>query len=268
LGTYLLSDLNQGDIPIIRAFLKICIITSAMLAALFALAVPVMAEQFAAIEIDAKLNSVDGCIDCGCRTKGQVEPGRKKQWWVAFGQVEPDGQEGWEAVASSSHCGAGMFRNVSSGFKRTIGIPYALLEFSTAIVSLPEGEVHLETDLNFSKLSGFDTKGEPVYANSIQKRTLSLDDNANLTLPILISSKREKEAFGVHEVLIRLNVSMNVGARTRRILRHDICVSGCAWCESFPRWRFRWPDHRRKPFAPEKCPDRNERNSCKGFLRS
>ncbi len=179
-----------------------------MLAALFALAVPVMAEQFAAIEIDAKLNSVDGCIDCGCRTKGQVEPGTKKQWWVAFGQVEPDGQEGWEVVGSSSHCNDGMFRNVSSDFKRTVGNPYVLLEFSTAIVHFSEGEVHLETDLNFSKLSGFDTKGEPVYANSIQKRTLSLDDNATQTLPLLISSKHEKEAFGVHEVLVRLNLVM------------------------------------------------------------
>jgi formylglycine-generating enzyme required for sulfatase activity len=204
----LLSDFNQGDIPIIRAFLKICIITSAMLAALFALVLPALAEQFAAIEIDAKHNTLDGCIDCGCHTKGQIELGTKKQWWVSFGQVEPDGQEGWKAVASSSHCGAGTFRNVSSAFKRTIGIPYALLEFSTAIVSLPEGAVHLETNLKFSKLSGFDTNGEHVYVNSIQKRTFSLADNANQTLPLLISSKREKEAFGVHEVLVRLNVSM------------------------------------------------------------
>ena len=68
-----------------------------------------------AIEVQTQENTVDGCLDCGCRTQGALKPGNKGQeWWIAFGQVRADANKGWVAAAASSRCGQGEFESVAS----------------------------------------------------------------------------------------------------------------------------------------------------------
>jgi len=192
----------------INKLYNICLIISAAMTILMTLAIPALSEQFVVIELQTENNSPDGCIDCGCRNLVEFEPGERKQLWISFGEVESDDQGNWKAVASSSHCGEGIFPKSSTDLKSTIGIPFVILELSSIIATLPGGETHLETDLKFSKLSGFDKKGESVYEYSSQKRTLGLTGENTLILPLLIANTGEKKAFGVDEILVRLKATI------------------------------------------------------------
>jgi hypothetical protein len=96
-------------------------------------------EPLVAIEVEAKENTLDGCTACGCRAKGELEPGAEHDWWISFGLVTSDAQGSWEATASSSHCASGSFEKTASDFMRTVGTPYVLLDLSTTAVLLPAG---------------------------------------------------------------------------------------------------------------------------------
>jgi formylglycine-generating enzyme required for sulfatase activity len=161
-----------------------------------------------ALEVETEENTLDGCTACGCRAKGELEPGVEHLWWISFGLITADAETGWEAAAPSSHCGSGSFEKAASGFRRTLGIPYVILHLSTTAAVPPAGEVNLETQLRIQKLSGFDPNGEPVYARSMQQRMLSFASEGEITLPLLIPDQREKKSFGVHEVLVRLRAKV------------------------------------------------------------
>jgi formylglycine-generating enzyme required for sulfatase activity len=161
-----------------------------------------------AVELEAKENTLDGCTACGCRTHGGLELGAEREWWISFGLVTSDARGSWEAAGSSSHCGSGSFDEPAPDFRRTVGIPYVILDLSAKAAALPAGGVNLETRLRIRKLSGFDPNGRPVYARSKQQRMLSFADQGELTLPLLVSDQREKESFGVHEVLLRLRAQV------------------------------------------------------------
>jgi formylglycine-generating enzyme required for sulfatase activity len=161
-----------------------------------------------AVELEAKENTLDGCTACGCRTQGGLELGAEREWWVSFGLVTSDGRGSWEAAGSSSHCGSGSFDTPAPDFRRTVGIPYVIVDLSAKAAALPAGGVNLETQLRIRKLSGLDPNERPVYARSKQPRRLSFGDQGELTLPLLVLDQREKESFGVHEVLLRLRAQL------------------------------------------------------------
>jgi formylglycine-generating enzyme required for sulfatase activity len=161
-----------------------------------------------AVELESKENTLDGCTACGCRAKGELEPGTRHDWWVSFGLVTSDGLGSWKAVSASSQCGSGPFEKASSGFRRTLGTPYVVLHLSMTAALPRHEDIDLGTQLRIQKLSGFDKNGEPVYANRMQERTLSLSGEGDLTLPLLIPDEREKESFAVHEVLVRLRANV------------------------------------------------------------
>ena len=52
-----------------------------------------------ALDLEIKENTIDGCTACGCRARGEGEPGVEPQWWMTFGLVASDSQGGWEAPA-------------------------------------------------------------------------------------------------------------------------------------------------------------------------
>lgn len=160
------------------------------------------------LELETQENTLDSCIACGCRAKAELELGAAHEGWISFGLVRSGAQEGWAAASASSHCGSGAFKKLASDFRRTLGTPYVILHLSTTAAVLPAGDVNLETQLRFQKLSGFDRKGQPVYAHSTQKRELSFARQGDITLPLLIPDPREQESFGVHEVLVRLRATV------------------------------------------------------------
>ena len=62
-----------------------------------------------AVELETHENTLDSCMDCGCRAKGELGAGARREWWIAFGLVRSDDLNGWTAADSSSRCGAGSF---------------------------------------------------------------------------------------------------------------------------------------------------------------
>ena len=164
--------------------------------------------RLVAIELETKENALDGCTACGCRARGEVELGGEQHWWITFGLVASDGQGGWEAASASSHCRSGSFEEVAADLGRTLGNPYVILDLSTTAAALPDGRVDLELRVATRKLSAFDPKGQPVYARSVQQRTLEVVTEGDIALPLLIPDPREKDAFAVHEVLLRVRAEV------------------------------------------------------------
>jgi formylglycine-generating enzyme required for sulfatase activity len=161
-----------------------------------------------AVELETVVNTLDGCMGCGCRAKGELEEGAQKEWWITFGLAQSDDQNAWAAADSSSRCGAGSFDKVVADFRRTVGTPYVVLDLPTAAVVPRKGSVGLKTRVRTKKLSGFDKKGQPVYESSEQERKLAFSDEGGITLPVLIPNERERESFGVYEVLLRLRATV------------------------------------------------------------
>jgi len=165
-------------------------------------------DSFLAVEIAAKENTLDGCTACGCRARGALDPGTEGRWWVSFGLVRADDQGGWETVTSSSHCGVGSFEEVAPDFGRTVGTPYVVLGLSLTAAVPPAGEVSLDTRWSVQKLSGFGEGGEPVYGRRTEQRLLRFAEEEDLAFPLMVADGPETEAFGVHEVLLQLRVSL------------------------------------------------------------
>ncbi len=161
-------------------------------------------RQRVMVEMDVLRNALDGSGHRACRISTEIETGRQNELWVTFGEVVPDSERGWEAIGAPTRCGSGTFAKVAPAFTRVIGIPYLMLDLSISPEIVPSGEDHLKTSVKIQKLSGFDEKGTPVYSRSSHERTLDLENESPLTLPLLVADDGEKEAFGVHEVLVRL----------------------------------------------------------------
>ena len=163
-----------------------------------------------AIEIQTQENTVDGCLDCGCRIQGTLKPGGKAQdWWIAFGQVHADADKGWVAAAASSRCGQGEFESVAASYSQTLGIPYLISEVSISADVLPTGQLDLFLELKKRRLLRFDKNQKAVYQDSVDHRKLrfAADDRA-VPLPLLIPDAREGESFNIHEVLLRVNAQL------------------------------------------------------------
>jgi len=165
-------------------------------------------EPRVAIELETEENTHDGCMACGCRAKGTIELGREQAWWSAFGLVQWEAPKGWEALVPASHCGSGSFETVAADFRRTLGMPYVILDLTTTAAVLPAGDAHLTIQLRIQQLSGFDEDRQPVYTHMTQNRTLSFATEGTLTLPLLVPDQRARESFGVHEVLLRLRATV------------------------------------------------------------
>jgi formylglycine-generating enzyme required for sulfatase activity len=167
-----------------------------------------MSKPLVAVEIEADVNTIDGCAACGCRVNGELDPGTEREWWISFGLVQSSARTGWSVVDSASRCGRGSFAKIAPDFNRTVGVPYVILDVSTAVPVTKTNDARLEARLRFRKLSGFDEKEKPSYASWTQIRTLGFDDEDQLTIPVLIPDSQEQESFRVHEVLLTTRAAL------------------------------------------------------------
>jgi len=161
-----------------------------------------------ALELESRANTLDGCTACVCRLKGELQPNSEENWWLSFGLVRSDTGEGWETVAASNHCGSGPFERIQSDFRQTVGTPYVVLDISTTAIPPNGNEGRLEVHLDHRKLSGFDPDGHPLYTHSVQNRTFAFNAETDILLPLLIADDREQEHLGVHEVLLRIQLTL------------------------------------------------------------
>lgn len=165
--------------------------------------------QWVALELATQENTLSTCIDCGCRAQAELELAKEQTSWVAFGLVRPTAEGPWEASGTVSYCGAGSFEDVASPLMQTLGTPYILARLSITPTLSSGNAVNVQLKTTLQKLSGFDDKGAPVYASVPSTRLLSFaSDDAEIALPLLIANEREEEAFGVHEVLLRLRATL------------------------------------------------------------
>jgi len=155
------------------------------------------------LELAAVTNLLDGTESPGCRTWVEPEAGKKRPAWVSFGAVEADAEDGWRAASPRSDCGDGRLGEVDALRRRTPGIPYVILELEAELGGSGTGRSALSVTLHTRRLSGFAGSGRPGYAPAAD-RTVTLGMESDVLLPLLLPDAREREAFGIHEVWLRL----------------------------------------------------------------
>lgn len=156
------------------------------------------------ISIEAIVNPVKSSPGPKCLSSGETEQLGRMEWWIAFGQASPGHREGWEATGRTVQCGSGSLEKALSDFERPTGRPYLLVGIATIARPVPEGLVFVELSLSSRKLSGFGREGMPVYEASSEKRGIYLSKSGESFIPLLVSNSKEKEAFGLHELLMRV----------------------------------------------------------------
>jgi len=160
--------------------------------------------QRLAVSMEVVSNTFDGSARIECEAQDEIESGKKLEAWLAFGGVKPQGERGWKAVGSITRCGGGSFDKASAQFGRALGIPYVIVDIETIPSARPRGKVDLEMTLRIRKFTVFDEHGKPAYAGSEQKRRFDLGPGDDAVVPLLVADPREKDAFNVHELFLRL----------------------------------------------------------------
>jgi formylglycine-generating enzyme required for sulfatase activity len=158
------------------------------------------------MSIEAIVNPVGGAAGPKCVASGESEPLRKTEWWVAFGEAALHPGEAWQAAGGAIRCGAGSPENARFDPERPTGLPYLLVGVSTIARRVPEALVLVEVSLSFRKLSGFGKEGIPIYEAASEKRNFFLSRAGETFVPLLVSNSREMEAFGLQELLMRIQV--------------------------------------------------------------
>jgi formylglycine-generating enzyme required for sulfatase activity len=171
----------------------------------FALAAKDSNAPLVAFELEVQQNTLDGCTDCRCRVSDELIPGKEGSWWAAFGLARAGEDEPWIAAGAPGHCGSGTFEDVSADFRRTIGNPYVIVDLDTRASMGKKGKISLETEFTIRKLSGFDRKGELEFSSNRQRRTFHFENEGEFTLPLFLPDSEERDAFGIHDVLLRIN---------------------------------------------------------------
>jgi formylglycine-generating enzyme required for sulfatase activity len=171
----------------------------------------------AVMEMESGVDTFDGCTACGCRLFGEVKPGETAHWWWTFGRIERDGEADWKAAGPPNHCGAGTFGRAEAGFRRTAGDPYVILDLAADYGKDGSG---LRLTFMTREFGGFDETGRPDYSRTEVVRTRSLETTAEAAHPMFLPDEQEKEAFAVHDVVVRV--------RAERVLREQAVYGSLA----------------------------------------
>ena len=87
------------------------------------------------------------------------------------------------------------------------GAPYLVVDVSVRRRSTNKRAERLELSITRRKLSGFSQKGEPSYERLEETRIFPLEGAVTAAVPLLVADQKEKDAFRVHDVLLRLRAS-------------------------------------------------------------
>jgi len=156
------------------------------------------------LQVGTVENALDDSQRVGCSLQDDVEAGTRHEAWISFGDVKPDAERGWEAVRNRLHCERGS--SGTSGIRPggLLGTPYVVLDLEL-VPSVPRtGTVLLSLSSKLRTLSGFNQDGRPLYEERVEKRTFQFGTRGEALLSVLIANEREKQAFGVHDVLLRV----------------------------------------------------------------
>jgi len=177
----------------------------------FALTVPACTRGAPPGRVIVELRTVENVLDdsqrTGCTLQEEVEAGTTHDAWISFGDVEPDAERGWKVRRTRVHCGRGPFAKSSSQFGRMLGTPYVILDLDLIPTVPTSARIGLNVSLKVHTLSGFDQEGRPLYRDRVDNRSVTLGPQGEAVFPVLIPDDRERDAFGVHEALLRVRAT-------------------------------------------------------------
>ena len=156
------------------------------------------------IRLGVTASRVNGAGVARCEASKNLEIGAKGTWRIPFGQVLPDAESKWKAVDSTFICGEQPPDGGKPAREGTPAAPYLLVEVSATPLRSSRSSVDVEVSLSTRKFSGFPQKGEPVYETATERRMVTLEETDEATIPILIADAREKEGFGIHDIVLHL----------------------------------------------------------------
>src|SRR5262245_57992690 len=187
-----------------HAGLRVLLAALTLLPLCIAAGAPLENSPSVGVELSSAPGFHDGCVECGCRRTGILEPSSPNRWWFSFGTARKGSEAGWEPMGSSSHCGVGSFEEAAPVFHRTVGVPFLVVEMEADLKQPPSGAPELEVHLRAWNLGGFDSKGQPIYADRKDFRKGSLSTETLLVWPARDFEPRERDAFGADDVVIKV----------------------------------------------------------------
>ena len=171
------------------------------------------------MSMEAFGNSVGGIPAPRCDASSTVETGKQTAWWITIGETGPTLQDGWEGVGNAVRCGGGSLDELHVGSGSGLRTPYlmATISMMAAVIEPrlgPEKVLQVEIVLSLRKLSGFHDTGKPTYEQSMERRNFLFLERGTAFLPLIVANEQEKEAFKLHEALIRVRMELgeNKGA--------------------------------------------------------
>jgi sulfatase modifying factor 1 len=148
-----------------------------------------------------------------CDAALEIETDQRAKWWIAVGEARPDSPNGWKAVGATIRCGRGSTAAPGSGSGDGGLVPYLVATVEAvpwAMGSRLGADIVLQVEISLSvrKLAGFSDIGAPRYDQSAHKRTVFFQGAETAFLPLMVTDVREREAFGLHEVLVGIQATL------------------------------------------------------------
>ena len=141
-----------------------------------------------------------------CELVAELKADRSETWVIFYGEVRSGESGSWEALGGRAGCESGRSDEKFQSKQWSLrGAPYLMVDVSVRRRSLEHRAEDLEVSILRRKFSGFTRKGKPSYERLVQTRTFPLEDAVTAAVPILIANEKEKDAFRVHDVLLRFH---------------------------------------------------------------
>lgn len=166
------------------------------------------------IRLGMTASQVSGAGVARCEALKKLEVGTKGTWWASFGRVLADAERDWKPVDALFICGEAPPDGGKPAREGTAAVSYLIVEVSTVPLRSSGSSVDVEISLSTRKFSGFSGNGEPAHETTTERRMVTLEETDEATTPILIASTREKEGFGIHDVLLHLGAQAASGPPT------------------------------------------------------
>lgn len=142
----------------------------------------------------------------------EAEMGRKVEWWIQLGEVQPQGAGSWKLIGDTLRCGltGGAPAAVVSTNSPAIHYLTASITTTLSVVNQVGPAELLKVDLSVAlqKLTKLDPAGKPQYELSMQTRTIFLPDGDSVVLLLTILNEKEKAFLGLHEALFRIRARL------------------------------------------------------------
>jgi formylglycine-generating enzyme len=142
-----------------------------------------------------------------CEVASDLAAGQVGTWSFFYGEVRKGESGSWEAMRARTGCESGRSSDLFSSKQWHLqGAPYLMVDVSVRRRSAKDRAGPVELSISRRKWSGFSPAGEPSYTRSDETRILSKAASSG-AVPLLNSDQKEKNAFRIHDVLLRIEAS-------------------------------------------------------------